>query len=178
MGAMASQITSLTIVYSIVYSGADQSKHQSSASLAFVRGIHRGPVNSPHKRPVTRKMFPFDDVIMFCMPLMSLNILCRCLFCIKLPLCISYILHKELSTAKWTWNVSSLRYFYTQVIWNNNHHLCWLILALTGIWAFYLSFFRLIPVLKTRSSFTIKHTCYQKYLDCCLRVTCLVSRFL
>ena len=44
MGAIASQITSLTIVYSIVYSGADQSKHQSFASLAFVRGIHRGPV--------------------------------------------------------------------------------------------------------------------------------------
>ena len=35
-----------------------------SASLAFVRGIHRGPVNSPHKRPVTREMSPFDDVIM------------------------------------------------------------------------------------------------------------------
>ena len=64
MGTIASQITSLTIVYSIVYSGADQSKHQSSASLAFVWGIHRGPVNSPHKWPVTRKMFPFDDVIM------------------------------------------------------------------------------------------------------------------
>ena len=64
MGAMASQITSLTIVYSTIYSGADQRKHQSSASLAFVRGIHRGPVNSPHKWPVTRKMFPFDDVIM------------------------------------------------------------------------------------------------------------------
>ena len=68
MGAIASQITSLTIVYSTVYSGADQSKHQSSASLAFVWGIHRGPVNSPHKWPVTPKMFPFDDVIMswFC----------------------------------------------------------------------------------------------------------------
>ena len=64
MGTIASQITSLTIVYSTVYSGADQSKHQSSASLAFVWGIHRGPVNSPHKWPVTRKMFPFDDVIM------------------------------------------------------------------------------------------------------------------
>ena len=62
MGAMTSQITSLMIVYSTVYSGADQRKHQSSASLAFVRGIHRGPVNSPHKWPVTRKMFPFDDV--------------------------------------------------------------------------------------------------------------------
>ena len=43
---------------------ADQRKHQSSASLAFVRGIHRWPVNSPHKGPVTQKMFPFDDVIM------------------------------------------------------------------------------------------------------------------
>ena len=64
MGAIASQITSLTIVYSIVYSDADHRKHQSSASLAFVRGIHWGPVNSPHKWPVTRKMFPFDDVIM------------------------------------------------------------------------------------------------------------------
>ena len=64
MGAIASQITSLTIVYPTVYSDADQRKHQSSASLAFVRGIHRRPVNSPHKWPVTRKMFPFDDVIM------------------------------------------------------------------------------------------------------------------
>ena len=64
MGAIASQITSLTIVHSTVYSDTDQRKRQSSASLAFVRGLHRGPVNSPHKWPVTRKMFPFDDVIM------------------------------------------------------------------------------------------------------------------
>ena len=64
MTRMASWITSLTIVYSIVYSGEDQRKLQSSASLAFVRWIHRRPVNSPHKWPVTRKMFPFDDVIM------------------------------------------------------------------------------------------------------------------
>ena len=41
MGAMASQITSLTIIYSTVYSGADQRKHQSSVSLAFAMGIHR-----------------------------------------------------------------------------------------------------------------------------------------
>ena len=66
MSVIASQITSLMIVYSTVYSGADQRKHQSSASLAFVWGIHRGPVNSPHKWPVTRKMFQFDDVIMGC----------------------------------------------------------------------------------------------------------------
>ena len=59
MGTIASQITSLTIVYWTIYSGADQSKHQSPASLAFV-----SPVNSPHKGPVARKMFLFDDVIM------------------------------------------------------------------------------------------------------------------
>ena len=63
MGAIASQITSLTIVYSMAYLDADQRK-KSSASLAFVRGIQRGTVNSPHKWPATRKMFPFDDVIM------------------------------------------------------------------------------------------------------------------
>ena len=63
-GAMASRVTSLTTVYSTVYSDAAQRKHQSSASLAFVRGIHRGPVNSPHKWPVMRKMFSYDDVIM------------------------------------------------------------------------------------------------------------------
>ena len=64
MDTMASQIASLVIVYSTFYSDADKKKHQSSASLAFVWGIRRGPVNSPHTWPVTRKMFPFDDVIM------------------------------------------------------------------------------------------------------------------
>ena len=64
MGAAASQSTSLKIVCPTVDSDADQRKHQSSASLALVRGIHRSQVNSPHKWPVTRKMFPFDDVIM------------------------------------------------------------------------------------------------------------------
>ena len=64
MSMMASQITSLTIVYPTVYRGTDQRKHQSSASLAFPRGFHRWPVKSPHKWPVTRKMFPSDDVIM------------------------------------------------------------------------------------------------------------------
>ena len=61
---MAPQITSITINYWTVWSGADQRKHQSSASLAFVMGIPRWPVNSPHKGPVARKMFPFDDVVM------------------------------------------------------------------------------------------------------------------
>ena len=64
MSTMTSQITSLTVVYSTVYSDADQRKHQSSTSLAFERVIHREPVNSPHKWPVTQKMFPYDDVIM------------------------------------------------------------------------------------------------------------------
>ena len=57
MDAIASQITSLIIVYSIVYSDADQRKHHSFASLAVVWWIHRGPVNSPHKWPGTRKCF-------------------------------------------------------------------------------------------------------------------------
>ena len=65
MSAVASQITSLTIVYSTVDSGAYHIKHQSSASRAFARGIHRWPVNSPHKGPGTWKMFPFDGVIMY-----------------------------------------------------------------------------------------------------------------
>ena len=60
----ASQITCVSIVYSVVCSGADQRKQQNSASLAFVWGIHWWPVNSPHKGPVTQKRFPFDDVIM------------------------------------------------------------------------------------------------------------------
>ena len=54
MSTIESQITGLMIVYSTVYSGTNQTKHQRSTSLAFMRGIHRW----------TRKMFPFDDVIM------------------------------------------------------------------------------------------------------------------
>ena len=65
MSAMASQNTGVSIVCSAVCSGADRRKYQTAPSLAFVRGIHRWPVDSPHhKRPVTRKIFPFDDVIM------------------------------------------------------------------------------------------------------------------
>ena len=78
MGSMASQITSLTIVYSPVYSDADQRKHQSSASLAFARGIHRGPVKSPHKWRVTRKMFPFDYVIMSIRPCVFIHGILSC----------------------------------------------------------------------------------------------------
>ena len=67
MSTMASQTTDA----STVYAGADQRKNQSSASLAIVRGIHRCPVNSPHKGPVTRKMFPFGDVIIICLAFFS-----------------------------------------------------------------------------------------------------------
>ena len=72
MSTIASQITSPTIVYWTVYSGTE-----CSTSLAFVRGIHRWPVNSPHTGPVTRKMFPFDDVIMN-MPVVWFRPYCRC----------------------------------------------------------------------------------------------------
>ena len=68
MGAMTSQISSLTIVYSAAYSGTDQRKHQNSELLAFVRGIHWSPVNSPHKWTVTRIFFPFVDIIMMLLP--------------------------------------------------------------------------------------------------------------
>ena len=64
MSAMASQITSVSIICSTIGSGVDRRKHHSSGSLAFVQGNHRRPVNSLHKGPVTRKMFPFGNVIM------------------------------------------------------------------------------------------------------------------
>ena len=78
MSAMASQIISPAIVYSTIYSGTDERKHQGSASLAFVRGIHRWPVNSQHKWSVTRKMFLFDDVIMN-IPAMSVLLGTNCM---------------------------------------------------------------------------------------------------
>ena len=63
MNTIASQITSVSVVYSTICSGTKQRKHQSSITLAFVWEIHRWPVNSPHRGPVTWKIFPFDDVI-------------------------------------------------------------------------------------------------------------------
>ena len=63
MSMMASQITGISIVCSTVGSGTNQRKHQNSASLAFVREIHQWLVNSPHKGPVMRNMFPFDDIM-------------------------------------------------------------------------------------------------------------------
>ena len=92
MGAIASQVTSHTIVYSTVYSDADQIKHQSSVSLAFVRGIHRGPVNSPHKWPETQKMSSVHDVIM--------KIIDRV---IKAPHCILYAMPHYLVRSPHLW---------------------------------------------------------------------------
>ena len=64
MNAMASQITGFSIVYSTLCLGADHWNNQSSASLAFVRGIPRWLANSPHKGQETQRMVPLDDVIM------------------------------------------------------------------------------------------------------------------
>ena len=65
MSAMAFQNTGVLVVCSTVSSCADQRKNQSSAhcSTGFVRGIHWWPVDSPHRGPITWKMFPFDDAI-------------------------------------------------------------------------------------------------------------------
>ena len=103
MSTMASQITSLTLVYSTVYSDADQRKHHSSTSLAFVRGIHRSPVNSLHKWPVTRKMFPFEDVIMQWRHMMTLWH--GHLFCITAPLCTESISYQWIfsTNSQWFW---------------------------------------------------------------------------
>ena len=109
MGAMASQITSLAIVYSTFYSGADQRNNQSCGSLAFVRGIHRGPVNSPHKWPVTRKMFPFDDVIM-----------------IGNGWCMLWISHLRLTMYDLTPRTFSLVCVLACFSWNSNIHFIWL----------------------------------------------------
>ena len=79
MGAMASQIISLPIVNPSVNSGADQRKTSKLRFACFVRGINRGPVNSPHKWPVTRKMFAFDYVIMKCILLIYIIYYCICL---------------------------------------------------------------------------------------------------
>ena len=63
MGTMASQPASSLFTQPFIRVQIKETL-KSTASLAAVRGIHRGPVNSPHKWPVTRKMFPFDDVVM------------------------------------------------------------------------------------------------------------------
>ena len=93
---MAFQITSLTIVYSSVLSAAVQRKHQFYASLAFVRRIHRWPVNSLHKWQVTQQMFPFDDVIMFKVKLKTHFIAS---FCIMICDCFSIMKYTDWHSA-------------------------------------------------------------------------------
>ena len=120
MSAMASQITSLAIVYSTVYSAADQRKHQSSASLSFVRGIHRWPMNSLHKGPVTRKTFPFDDVIMY-----SVLLICRGNFSSyksrKTPQ--SFVSANLTNIYIYIYNRDISRVYNTHVIWTKYTHL-------------------------------------------------------
>ena len=117
---MTSQINDVSVVCPAVCSGADQRKHQSSAPLAFVGEIHWSPVNSPNKRPVARKMFPFDDVIMTLsfesevteilwhpykvwMFLLLLLLLLLLLFCLILcRLALVWITHWRLSPVKWS----------------------------------------------------------------------------
>ena len=94
MGVMASQITGVSIGCTNVCSGANQRNNQSSASLAFVGGIHRWPVNSLHKRLVTREMFPFDCVIM--------KLFDRDLIAVEL------IFHWILTTGSFYWHVLTL----------------------------------------------------------------------
>ena len=73
MRATESQITVVSIVCSIACSGRDQEKHQRPALLAFMRGIHRSSVDSPHTGPVTRKKFPFDDDVIICAQWMAMD---------------------------------------------------------------------------------------------------------
>ena len=111
MTTLASQITSLAIVYSIDYSDADQRKHQSSASLAFVWGIHRGPVNSPHKWPVTRKMFPFDHAAKY-----SIDCINLLLGYATISLCFAVVLVWIFSPIPLAINVLLMNYLYGVII--------------------------------------------------------------
>ena len=101
MGMIASQITSLTIVYSTVYSSIDQRKHQSFASLVFEARIHLLPVNSLRKCPVTPQMFPFDDVIL---------ILAMCI----LPPLVGVIF--TIYEAAWMWTIKRVRVYASNYI--------------------------------------------------------------
>ena len=83
--------------------------NQSSASLVFVRGIRRWPVNSPHKGPVTRKMFTFADVIMIKLHVVSPNfriIITRhsevimCSYCVFVCVCLYHDVCRDDFTMK------------------------------------------------------------------------------
>ena len=120
MGAIASQITSLTIVYSTVYSDAVQRKHQSTVSLAFVpvhHFVHRGPVTSPHKWPVTQKMFPFNDFIMSGIYFQKLLCLWQSLVFLEIVFIIKrFLLWYSLIVAWWCYISVDLKFFWSSLI--------------------------------------------------------------
>ena len=96
----------------MLHINADQRKHQSSSSLAFVWEIHRGPVNSPHKWPVTRKMFPFDDVITFYISNKSTYLCAVTEYLINTALIFPSVLLK-VSLQKAAWQRSTMETFFT-----------------------------------------------------------------
>ena len=106
MSAMEAQIASVSIVCWPVGSGTDQRKNQSVASLAFVRRIHRWPMNSPHKRPVTRKMFSFNDVIML---FLSSGQLCNAF---TPQLFLNYLPFKSGEKVYWSYQFSFIRHLW------------------------------------------------------------------
>ena len=108
MRVMASQITSISIVYSTICWGEDQRQHQNSVSLAFVRRIHWWPMDSPHKGPITWKMFPFDDFIMTELDFYHFKIL-TCLGTVG-----------SLTICGWLFLSSSLRFWSRCCLWNPN----------------------------------------------------------
>ena len=91
MTTMASQITSLTIVFSTVYSRRRSKKISKLRVTGLCAGNSPGPVNSRHKGPLTRKLVPFDDVIIRCRfvmlfpPVIWMNsgVHCSCEFIIR-----------------------------------------------------------------------------------------------
>ena len=126
---VASQITSLTIVYSTVYSGANQRKHQSSVSLAIVRGIHRWPVNSLHKGPVMWKMFPFDDIITrsVCISTVYRTVLGECtvlmwnatvLFSLLISLLVSYCIIRDTAITRMLMSIAIHFKLQIYIFWN------------------------------------------------------------
>ena len=106
MSAVEAQIASVSIVCWPVGSGTDQRKNQSVASLAFVRRIHRWPMNSPHKGPVTRKMFSFNDVIML---FLSSGQLCNAF---TPQLFLNYLPFKSGGKVYWSYQFSFIRHLW------------------------------------------------------------------
>ena len=127
MSPMASQITSLTVAYSTVYSCTDDWKHLSSASLAFVWGIHRRPMNSPNKWPVTRKIFPFDDVIMIQMFVVYCGLLWfRLVHTISIAWLLHWHMHGYIIKTTLTNMVGYIAWTHcTLMIWYNHHNKIW-----------------------------------------------------